>query len=195
MRGGGPSGWGQPSPSRDLSQLVRKLAALHQQDAAAFSETQRAALLPILAELRDGEKLTDDDAQARDAEIQALLTESQQEALAGIELPRRRRGGQGERGGGGPAPAPSGGNQTSQQPTVDRRQAFRDRILQIPAVKTAYDAKLAQDPTLADDPEKQREFFRGVMREISPFQRGSSKEAVETLIAAFQGKNETTPAE
>lgn len=66
------------------------------------------------------------------------------------------------------------------------RQAMRERMLANPVVKRAYDAKLAEDPELATDEDKQSQFFRGIYRELSPFVRESSKEALEKLLAAVQ---------
>ncbi|MBT3381809.1 MAG: hypothetical protein HN742_05680 [Lentisphaerae bacterium] len=222
MGGGGGGGWGQPSPARDLSQLVRKMAELQKQNTDTFPESQQAALLPMLRELRDQEKLPEEKAVAADAAIQALLAEEQKEALGAVELPRRRRGG-GGRGPGGPGgragketaggpqppsqePTPSPTAEASSSPDtpaqqseatqparapegMGRRAAFRERLLQIPAVKEAYDTRASEDPAFAEDTEAQRDFFRSIMREISPFQRGSTKEAVELLIAAFGGEN------
>jgi hypothetical protein len=66
-------------------------------------------------------------------------------------------------------------------------QAWRDRMLAVPSVKQQYEAKLTEDPSLATDEGKRRQFFRDVMRELSPFLQPSSKEALAGLILALQG--------
>ena len=59
----------------------------------------------------------------------------------------------GQRGGGG------GGFDISQMP-AERRQMLVQRLLANPEIKKAYDEKLKEDPSLADDPAKRLEFFR-----------------------------------
>ena len=59
----------------------------------------------------------------------------------------------GQRGGGG------GGFDISQMP-AERRQMLVQRLLANPEIKKAYDEKLKEDPSLANDPAKRLEFFR-----------------------------------
>ena len=63
-------------------------------------------------------------------------------------------------------------------------------------MKQQYDAKVAADSTFAQDQAKEREFFRTVMGEVSPFQQGSSKDALAGLIKGIQdgGSQPATPA-
>lgn len=63
---------------------------------------------------------------------------------------------------------------------------MRERMLAHPVIKRLYDAKLAGDPGLATDEEKQSQFFRSIFRELSPFVHDSSKEALGKLLAAVQ---------
>jgi len=200
----------QPSPRRNLRNLVRKLAVLYKQDPSAISAEQSTALLPLLVALQEPEKMTEEDAEKSQATLEKCLTEAQMETLAGIELPRRSWGG--SRAGSTPgagaeaqAPAateeataaapqapPSTEEATAAAPQTasreDRRSAWRKELLENPAVKQAYDEKLAADPALADDQELQRAFFRSVMRELNPFHQGTAKEALDELLTALQGK-------
>ena len=61
-------------------------------------------------------------------------------------------------------------------------------------VKQQYDAKAAEDGTFAQDQDRQREFFRAVMRELSPFQQGPGKDALDGLIKTLQGGVAQPPA-
>ena len=66
---------------------------------------------------------------------------------------------------------------------------WRDRMLSIPAVRKAYEARLAESPSLVTDRDEQREFFRGVFREFSPFQlRAEARDALDGLIANLEDK-------
>lgn len=180
--GGMGGGMGGPNPHRDLGQLVRKLALLKSQDANAITAEQSAKLLPVLQALATAEGMTAEEAEAKKAELEALLTPDQTTALAAIELPRPTWGG-GAPGGSAPAPggmapppgggAPGGG---------DRRAAMRARMLETPYVKKLYDEQVAADPAFATDDAKQGEFFRNLRSQLSPFLRGSSQEALQELI-------------
>ena len=67
---------------------------------------------------------------------------------------------------------------------------MRERLFAIPAVKKAYDAKLAEDPSLANDNDKQRDFFRSVSRELNPFLlRPEAKTALDDLIGSLAGED------
>ena len=75
---------------------------------------------------------------------------------AGEPLPETAAAGAaagGQRGGGG------GGFDISQMP-AERRQMLVQRLLANPEIKKAYDEKLKEDPSLADDQAKRLEFFR-----------------------------------
>ena len=75
---------------------------------------------------------------------------------AGEPLPETAAAGAaagGQRGGGG------GGFDISQIP-AERRQMLVQRLLANPEIKKAYDEKLKEDPSLADDQAKRLEFFR-----------------------------------
>jgi len=87
----------------------------------------------------------------------------------------------------GPPPTAAGAGTPPGGPSPDRAQVFRERLLTIPYVKQQYDASVAADSTFTRDQTKQREFFRSMMRELSPFQQGQGKEALAGLIAALQG--------
>jgi membrane fusion protein (multidrug efflux system) len=71
---------------------------------------------------------------------------------AGEPLPETAAGGQ--QGGAG-----GGGFDISQMP-AERRAALVQRLLANPEIKKAYDEKLAEDPSLADDEDKRLAFFR-----------------------------------
>ena len=73
---------------------------------------------------------------------------------AGPEGPQRGR--RGPQAGGG---SPQGGG----------RGAFFERLMENPEIKKKYEARLAEDPELATDPEKRRAFFREIM---SQFRQG-----------------------
>lgn len=191
--GGMGGGMGGPNPHRDLGQLVRKLALLKSQDANAISAEQGAKLLPVLQALAAAEGMTAEAAEAKKAELEALLTPEQITALEGIELPRPSWGGGGPSGGGprpeGMAPQPEGPAPGGMAPPPggapggsDRRAAMRARMLETPYVKKLYDEQVAADPAFATDETKQGEFFRGLRSQLSPFLRGSSQEALQELI-------------
>lgn len=207
--GGMGGGMGGPNPHRDLGQLVRKLALLKSQDANAISTEQGAKLLPVLQALAAAEGMTTEEAEAKKAELEALLTPEQITALEGIELPRPSRGGGGPGGpGGGPRPEggaapggegalpagarpPEGGAPSGMAPGGgapgggDWRAAMRARMLENPYVKELYDEQAAADPEFATDETKQNEFFRGLRNQLSPFLRGSSQEALQELVKAL----------
>jgi len=195
--GGMGGGMGGPNPHRYLGQLVRKLAMLKSQDANAITAEQSAKLLPVLQALAAAEGMATEEAEAKKAELEALLTPDQTTALAALELPRPSWGGGGPGGGagapggmappaegapaaGGAAPAPGGG---------DRRAAMRARMLETPYVKKLYDEKAAADPEFATDETKQSEFFRGLRNQLSPFLRGSSQGALQELIKGLSPAN------
>ena len=184
--GGGMGGGRPPSARRDLSRLVRQMAELQKTDNALLSAEQAKQLIPVLASLQKAEKMTDDEAQIQIEAIRGLLTEEQTQSLEKVELPQRGRGG-GPRGGpAAGAAAPAGGEAATEQTREARMAAWRERMLEIPSVKTAYDAKLAEDPELATSTDKQRAFFREIRGELSPFRLGSSQEALTALLKALQ---------
>ncbi|MDX9982554.1 MAG: hypothetical protein RBU25_21210, partial [Lentisphaeria bacterium] len=186
MMAGGPGGGGMggggmggPNPHRDLGQLVRKLALHASGEGNGLSPEQGAKLLPVLQALTTAEGMTAEEAEAKKAEIEALLTPEQTTALAALELPRPQRGGPG--GPGGMAPpseggAPGGG---------DRRAAMRARMLETPYVKKLYDEKAAADPGFAADEEKQSEFFRSLRGQLNPFLSGPNQEALQQLASSL----------
>ena len=226
--GGGMGGGGRRRPRREISQMVRKMAFLQDKGELALEPAQAEALAPVLTQLQEAEKLSDEEAEAPLASIKEVLTEAQQAALDDVELPSRTPGGGGPPGGtggdaagtvpSGPAAGAAGGGAASAGTAVvsvlggaaaapttqdmgfaatggrvvmgmvggDRRQAMRERMLAHPVIKRLYDAKLAGDPGLATDEEKQSEFFRSIFRELSPFVHDSSKEALGKLLAAVQ---------
>ena len=104
---GGMGGPPEPSPKRDLSNVVRKLALLTGDVGIALSEEQAASLTSCLADVEKAETMSDDDAQAKHDEILALLDEDQKSRLEAVGLPGRRPGGPG--GMGGPGPGGPGG--------------------------------------------------------------------------------------
>ncbi len=191
--GGGMGGQREPSPKRDLGRFVRKLALFQEQDKDALDAQQVATLLPLLTAMQGAVTMTEDEGKAQLEAARAVLTEAQLAAVDAIELPRPQggMGGPGMGGGmGAPAGAPPAAPGEGGVPGgggADRAQAFRERMLAIPYVKQQYDAKVAEDPTLAQDEEKRREFFRATMRELSPFQQGSGKDALAGLIQRLQG--------
>jgi len=202
--GGGMGGQREPSPKRDLSRFVRKLALFQAQGQGALEPSQVVAILPALTAMQGAERMTEDEGGAQLEALRAILTEAQRAAVDAIELPRPQGGmggpgmggpGAGGVSGGGPAaPGPGAAAEgPPATPSPDRGQAFRERLLTVPYVKQQYDAKVAEDGTLATDQEKQREFFRGVMRELSPFQQGSGKESLDGLVKALQGAGVTPP--
>ncbi|MBN2452176.1 MAG: hypothetical protein JXR77_17450, partial [Lentisphaeria bacterium] len=110
--GGGPGmggpGMGEPNPRRDLGRFVRKMAALREQNEAAFPADQAARLVPLLKTLAEGDTMTVEAAEAHLTALQGILTEEQKAAVDAVELPRRGRGG-GPGGGAGGGPGGPGG--------------------------------------------------------------------------------------
>jgi hypothetical protein len=205
MEGGGMGSGGgmrRSSPQRDLGQLVRKMAMLKSQQEDAFTPEQVGKLLPVLQTLAKAEGMTGEEAEAKKAELAAILTEEQTAALEALELPRRRRGGPGGLRPGGdpgvpgatvPTAAATGAEAGGSAPPAggpgggrgDWRAAMRARMLETPYVKKLYDEQVAADPGFATDEEKQSEFFRGLRDSLSPFLRGPSQEALQGLIKAL----------
>lgn len=110
--GGGRGGFGAPSPTRDLTTLVRNLNTIETAQGKGLTSAQDAKLTPILKSLDNGGTLTDDQAKTQTAAINAILTPDQQKALTAMTPQFGRGGGGGGRGGfgGGPGgPAAAGG--------------------------------------------------------------------------------------
>ena len=109
--GGGMGSGGRSGPRREISQLVRKMAALQEKGELGLESAQVEALAPILTQLQAAEKLSDEEAEAPLASIKEALTDAQKAAVEAVELPRRGRGGGGGGMGGGAAgtatPAPA----------------------------------------------------------------------------------------
>lgn len=167
---GMPMGGGRPpSPHRELGQFVRKMAAFNAQEEGGFTEKQTAALTPILKELQAAEAMTAAEAEAKRAELEAVLTADQISTLDAVELPRRRRGGESQ-------------GADTEDGRQDWRATMRANMLEIPYVKQLYDQKMAEDPEVATDEEKQNEFFRGLRNQLSPFLQGSPADALNQLL-------------
>jgi hypothetical protein len=187
--GGGPGGMQRPpSAHRELGAFVAKLSMWSQQEGNEFTAEQKAKLVPALTALAKAEAMSTEEAESNQAALAALLTEEQRTAVEAIELPRRGRGGprppEGEAaaaGGQAPPPPPAGG--MGGGGSGDWRAAMRARMLEVPYVKDLYDKAAAADPEFATSEEKQSEFFRGLRDTLSPFLRGRSQEALQTLIA------------
>lgn len=196
--GGGMGGPREPSPKRDLGRFVRQLTLFQEKGTETLDAKQVATVLPILTSMQAVEKMSEDEGKAQLDALRAILTEAQLAAVDAIELPRRQggMGGPGGPGMGAPAgPPPGTGGAPEGPPPPDRAQAFRERLLAIPYVKQQYDAKVAEDTSFAQDQDKQRDFFRALMRELSPFQQGQGREALASLIKALEGgtAKPTTP--
>lgn len=103
--GKGPGGGGgfQPSPTRDLATLVRKLDLLTGDIAITLTQEQKAKLKPLLAGIQAKEQISDEAAPDMLKELKAVLSEAQQAALEKVGLPRTpggpRGGGAGSMGG------------------------------------------------------------------------------------------------
>lgn len=97
--GGGRGGFGAPSPTRDLTTLVRNLNTIETAQGKGLTPAQDAKLTPILKGLDSGGTLTDDQAKTQTAAINAILTPDQQQALTAMTPQFGRGGGGGGRGG------------------------------------------------------------------------------------------------
>jgi hypothetical protein len=147
---GGPGGGGQPSPSRDLTGLVRNLSTVEKVQNKGLTAEQDKTIAPILEKLKTAGKLTDEDCKTELDKINAVLTSDQKDALKAM-TPQRGGGGRGGPGGAGggmraPGPPPGqgrmaasggmggpGGGQNQDQPFANERnkQALDDLITAI----------------------------------------------------------------
>jgi hypothetical protein len=98
-RGGGPGGGGgiggggfQPSPTRELTTLVRKLNLLTSDIAIELTEDQAAELRTMLGSIQAMESISTEEAQAMQAGLKSVLNEAQLASLDKVSLPRTRGG-------------------------------------------------------------------------------------------------------
>jgi hypothetical protein len=109
---GGMQGFGGPrgsSPRRDLVSTVRKLDLLTGDVAVTLDGDQAAALVTLLDGIETAETMTDEEAQAKQEGVLALLTDEQKARLDAIGLPRTSFGGRGD---GSPRPGEGGAGST-----------------------------------------------------------------------------------
>lgn len=121
--GGGMGGFGGPRPKRDLTSTVRKVALLTGKIEIALSPDQASAFLAALKDIEQPETMTDEEAQAKQDALLALLDDEQKEQLEAIGLPR------GPRPGGGPSERPAGdANPFTQETNSAALEALRKRF-------------------------------------------------------------------
>lgn len=127
--GGGPGGGfgGAPSPQRQLASLVRKIELLTSDLGLNLSPEQSAELLQHLHNLDVTESLTDEEAQAKQDAILAMLSDEQKAKEQAIGLPRPQGGPGGSPRGGGP-PAATGGNPFREGANHDALRRLTERL-------------------------------------------------------------------
>lgn len=120
----GPGGGGgfQPSPTRELTSLLRKLDLLTSDIAIKLSPEQKAKLKPMLIAIQAKEQISDENAPDLQKEIKAVLSEAQQATLEKVGLPRTPGG---PRGGGPPSTA---GNPFKEGPNADAVKSLLERL-------------------------------------------------------------------
>jgi hypothetical protein len=140
---GGPPGGFAPSPSRQLTSLVRKIDLLTSNIALNLSAEQTTAVLKLIDGIEVTEQVSDEDAQAKYDAILAVLTEEQKAKQEAIGLPRRTGGGPGGPGAGMGGP---GGNPFASEENAAALKNLRARFgagtpaeepAEAPAEKTA----------------------------------------------------------
>jgi hypothetical protein len=93
---GGPPMGNKPRPKRDLTALVQKLNLLTGDIGITLSAEQAAAVDDCLRDVEKSAKMSDDEAQAKQEQLMALLDADQKAHLKAIELPQPAfRGGPG----------------------------------------------------------------------------------------------------
>lgn len=108
-RGGGfGGGGGQAAAGSALPRLVRNLATIEKVQQKGLSEEQAKKLLPILQEIQSAEKLPEKESEAKNAAVEAILSEDQKQALQELQ-PQRPGGGMGGGMGGMGGGRPGGG--------------------------------------------------------------------------------------
>lgn len=104
-RGGGGRGGFQPSPTRELTTLVRELDLLTGDVKITLSAAQAKSVKALLAGIKELPAIEDDAAKDMLDEIMDKLTDEQKAKLEAVSLPRTR--GAGGRGGGGGGDEPT----------------------------------------------------------------------------------------
>jgi hypothetical protein len=131
--GRGGMGGGQTSSANALPRLIRNLATVEKVQDQGLNAGQARKLLPILQQLQSADKLPEKEREARTREVEAILTESQKQALQALQ-PARPGGGMmgGGMGGGimGGRGGGMGGGQDPDRPFASDRnkQALTDLI-------------------------------------------------------------------
>lgn len=92
-----------PRPKRELTELVRKVALLTGPVEISLTPEQGTAFVAALQDIEKAETMTDEDAQAKQTEVLALLDDEQKSKLEAVGLPRGPRPGGGGPGGERPA--------------------------------------------------------------------------------------------
>ena len=88
MAGGGGMAIGPASAGAELARMVRTLAAIEKVQNRGLTAAQAKEILPILRKIRDAEAIPEAEASARLADISALLTDEQRQALAALQPAR-----------------------------------------------------------------------------------------------------------
>lgn len=57
-------------------------------------------------------------------------------------------------------------------PDLERLKRMEERLLQVPAVREAYEKRLKEDPGMKDDPEKKMAFFREMFQKMREMRQG-----------------------
>ena len=123
--GGGGFG-GPPSPTSDLTRLVRNVDIVERVQGKGLTHAQAVALTPILAQLKAAPKISDDDAKKAIDAISHILTTDQQTALTAVQPQRGGFGGRGGFGAGGPGGQP----RAAAQPFAsERNKAALDSLI------------------------------------------------------------------
>jgi len=126
-----------PRPKRDLTSLVRKIELLTGQIGFTLSEEQAKSLLETLAEVEAAESMSDEDAQAAEKKILAVLTDEQKAQLEAIGLPRRF--GRGRRP--GAQPQDPDANPFQQEENAKALKRLRQRFASGPSEEAAPEAE------------------------------------------------------